>query len=301
MKPVIIYYFITTDAPALRGEVEYHIPYNSKQTLDLYHPIKQLPKHRVLLFIHGGAWISGSKLSVNNNRFHSVFNNLRNEGYFIVSPEYTLAKNGQSPFPECILDSFQCVQWIYDNAEKYNWDLDQFGIMGESAGGHLALMAGYTDPAVFDLNINKVKPRYVVDVYGPTQLDSLYHAATTDSISAMIKRLPASLAEQLDLARLMVGFDPETHPKEAEELFNKYSPVNYIDSLTPPTLIVHGTADQVVPMSQSQLLAGILDSVSIPNEVHFMPGTNHAFQGASEQQKAEMEQLIVSYILQNSK
>ncbi|CAE7410420.1 lytT [Symbiodinium microadriaticum] len=289
----LIYFFVSTDAPALKGYVQYHLPYNSEQTLDLYHPLAKVGDHSpVLLFIHGGAWISGSKLSVNNNRFNQVFNELRNQGYFIVSPDYTLAKNGQSPFPACITDTFEAVQWIRNHAEEYGWDLDRFGVMGESAGGHLALMASYAEPSVFGVDFDHLKPKFVIDVYGPTQMDSLYHASTTDSINALIQRLPASLAEQLDLARLLIGFDPKSYPKEAEELFNKYSPVNYIDSLAPPTLIVHGEADQVVPASQSKLLAQELDSVGVFRKEHYITGANHAFQGATDQQKVEMQDLV---------
>ncbi len=293
----IIYFFVTSDAPAIHGMVKYHIPYNEKQTLDVYFPTQPAETNPVLLFIHGGGWIAGSKLSVNNNRFNQVFNELREQGFFVVSPDYTLAENGLSPFPDCILDTYAAVQWVKDHSDEYGWDMNQFGLMGESAGGHLALMAGYADATLFDSELPSIPPKYVVDVYGPTQLDSLYHASTTDSIKAFIKRLPASLAEQLDPARLLVGFDPESHPKAAEALFNIYSPINYLDSLAPPTLIIHGEADQVVPLSQSLLLAGRLDSLGINNPQHYMPGTNHAFQDATDEQKAEMQQIIVEFIL----
>lgn len=106
----LTYFFLSNDAPLLHGEVQYHIPISENQKLDVYYPTADVyDKMPVVVFIHGGAWIGGDKVSVNNNRFNEAFNALRNAGYAIVSPDYALARNGNSPFPENIKDSYDAL------------------------------------------------------------------------------------------------------------------------------------------------------------------------------------------------
>jgi acetyl esterase/lipase len=294
----MIYYLHQTDAPATHGEVDYHISYKEGLTLDVYHPTNEARQdvYPVLMYVHGGAWISGSKLTVNNNRFNGAFNQLRAAGYYIISPDYTLAQNGQTPFPDCIQDVFDAIQWADDNADIFKFDMNQLGLLGESAGGHLAMMTTFSEPSDFGLSHDKQPIQYLVDVYGPSNLHALYHAATTDSINALINRLPATLAERLDLSRLLVGFDPKDQPTKAEEIMHNLSPITYLDSENIPTLIIHGTNDQVVPIEQSYLLTSIYDSLSIPYEAHYFKGVNHAFQGATAIQKDSIQDLIVNFI-----
>lgn len=300
----IAVFFHKTDAPITHGEIEFHVPYKHNPfegdlELDIYHPTNDQvqTKYPVLMYIHGGAWIAGSKLTVNNNRFNTAFNRLRAEGYFIISPDYTLAKNGETPFPDCIEDTFAALRWVEENADTYQFDLDRLGLLGESAGAHLAMMMTYSEPKDFGKSFEKPNIQYLIDVYGPSNFSALYHAATTDSINALINRLPASLAERLDLSRLLVGFDPKEQPKKAEGVMQNLSPTTYIDKEKVPTLIIHGKADQIVPVEQSYLLAGLFDSLEIPYEAHYFEGVNHAFQDATEEQKQTIQQLIIDFVL----
>ncbi len=295
----IFYFLYSNDAPVFFGEVEYHVPFNEDFSLDIYFPTGGPEKgpYPVLMYIHGGAWISGSKLTVNNNRFNPAFNELRNKGYYIISPDYTLARDGQTPFPDCIQDVFEAINWVAKNAETYNMDMSNLGLLGESAGGHLAMMAAFSTPSDFDLDFPKQSIHYLIDVYGPTDLNGLYNSTAADSLNALIKKLPASLAEKLDLSRLLVGFDPKTESERAERLMHKLSPINYLDEETIPVLIIHGLVDQVVPVEQSYLLATKLDSMNIRHSAHYFDGVNHAFSGATEIQRDFIQQLIINFSL----
>ena len=75
------YFLISNRAPALYGKVHYNIQYNDKQTLDVYLPTKEVYDLRpVLLYIHGGAWVSGYKEVMNADRFNGAINDLRENG-----------------------------------------------------------------------------------------------------------------------------------------------------------------------------------------------------------------------------
>jgi acetyl esterase/lipase len=144
--PVIalIYFLLANQAPILEGKIIYGEEYRLGQELDIYLPTeKKHDRIPVVVFIHGGAWVGGFKESVNSNRFNEVFNRLRAEGYAIISPNYTLAREGVSPFPDCIRDVFEVMHWVENNAETYQFDLRNVGIFGESAGAHISMMVAY--------------------------------------------------------------------------------------------------------------------------------------------------------------
>ena len=297
----LLIYLHQTDAPATIGKVSYHIPYHKDLTLDIYHPTLSNSKQPapVLMYIHGGAWIAGSKLTVNNNRFNGAFNALRNQGYFIISPDYTLARNGKSPFPMCIEDIFYAIDWMKLHAIEYNWDMNQLVLLGESAGGHLAMMTAFSNPEDFGLHLEKQPIHALIDVYGPSDLVNLYHANTTDSINELINRLPASLAEQLDLAKLLVGFQPSENQHAADSIMEHLSPINYLTNEAPPMLLIHGKADQIVPVDQSYELQKRLDSLAIPNEAYYYDQVNHGFFEATNSQKQDIQKRIIEFISQH--
>ncbi|MDP5138974.1 MAG: alpha/beta hydrolase, partial [Spirosomaceae bacterium] len=153
----IAYFLLTTEPPITQGEVLYGVEYKNGQTLDIYQPTKQVyDKTPVVFFIHGGAWIGGRKESINMTRFSGAVNMLRESGYAVISPEYTLAEEGKSPFPDCINDIADAVEWTRANAETYKFDVNNFGIFGESAGGHIAMMNAFPDSVSYSETYKKV-------------------------------------------------------------------------------------------------------------------------------------------------
>lgn len=304
--PIVIFtiFIYKTNAPLKNGEVEFHIPYKqatleNELTLDIYHPTSEqkLEKYPVLMYIHGGGWISGNKLTVNNNRFNGAINRLREAGYFVISPNYTLAEHGKTPFPNCIEDIFDALQWVEKHTDTYKFDLSRLGLLGESAGGHLAMMVSFSSPEEFGLNYNKTKIQYLIDVYGPSDLNELYNSEITDTMNAMIEKMPTYLANRLDPSRLLLGFNPEEKPIKTEKMMREFSPINYLDSEKIPTLIIHGKADQVVPVEQSYQLTKRFDSLGVEYEAHYFPGVNHAFYEATEEQKSQIQNLIVEFVM----
>ncbi len=294
----LLYFLTTAEPPILKGEVEYGIEYKPELELDVYFPTHRIyEKSPVVLFLHGGAWVTGRKESLNLKRLNGAINGLRENGYTIVAPEYTLAREGKSPFPDCIVDSYDVVQWIVEHADSLQLDLGTFGIMGESAGGHIALMTAYAKPQDFGLGYQKVSFDWIVDVYGPTDLTSLYQSQTVDSLNAVLAELPSLIREPLDLPKLLYGFDPRIDSVKRIEMSKKYSPISYLTPDAPPILIVHGTEDIVVPIEQTILLKEMYDSLGISNEVLILDGVHHGFFFASDEQKESVQKTIPKFVL----
>jgi acetyl esterase/lipase len=288
------YFIIANDAPIITGTVVRNIEYKPGLKLDIYAPTKQVyDQMPVVIYIHGGAWIAGLKEGLNFNRFNQAVNELRDSGFAIVSINYTLANSNQSPFPACIDDAVDAVRWIHQNANVYLFDIDNIGLFGESAGAHIAMMTAYAD---YFKNSHEVHFNYVIDVYGPNLLTGVYHTPTVDTLYSKLAKLPSSLQSKLDIAKFIFGFDPKQDSVRAIETMNKYSPYNRVTKSAPPTLIIQGDSDRIVPIEQSTSLRAKLDSLGVENEFHIVKGADHAFAKASDEQKAEIQKWIVEFV-----
>jgi acetyl esterase/lipase len=256
-------------------------------------------KAPVVLYIHGGAWIAGMKEGLNFNRFNSTVSDLRKLGYAIVSIDYTLADSNRGPFPACVQDAVDAVIWIHENADAYDLDVTNLGLFGESAGAQIAMMVGFGHPAVYLSDRADVHFQYVVDIYGPTKLQDIYHDQLISALYSTIGNLPATIQSHLDFPKYIFGFDPRTDSVRAAELMETYSPYNYVTSTAPPTLLIQGDVDRVVPVSQSIMLQAKLDSFGVENEIHIVEGADHAFANATQEQKSILQQQIVEFILRH--
>ena len=294
-------FFKENEAPILYGELDYNVEFKEEINLDVYQPTQKVyERSPVVIHFHGGAWVSGSKLSANNARFNGAINTLRDKGYAVVAPDYTLAESDHTPFPDCLIDALDAVAWVEEHAETHNFDLNNVGLMGESAGAHIAMMTAYDkSPAYSPTHQSSLTFDYVVNSYGPTELYQLYKSQIPliDSIEHMTENLPESIQKRFDIAQTLFGFDPAVDTVKAFNYTLPYSPYQQLDETAPPTLIIHGDADQVVPISQSYLLQTRLDSLKIPNEFHVLPGVDHAFRGATEEQKQMIQDWIAEYVV----
>ena len=294
-------FFKKNDAPALHGELEYNIEFKEGLKLDVYQPTKQVyEKNPVVVYIHGGAWISGSKMSVNNARFNGAFNTLREKGYAIVAPDYTLAKFEQSPFPACLADAVDAMSWISNHAEEYNFDLDNVGLLGESAGAHISMMTVFYEDQTFaephDLSFT-----YLIDVYGPSDLYQLYKAQIPliDSINSHILGLPEHIKSHLEITEYLFGFDPAEDTSKTAAFTGLYSPVHKLTSSAPNILMIHGNVDQVVPLEQSHILKAAMDSMGVYHEFHVLEGVDHAFLNATEEQMQQTQEWISEFVVRH--
>ncbi len=122
-------------------------------------------KRNVVFFIHGGGFVAGNVRSKGNQCRYLA----EQSGAVVVSPEYRLAP--ETPYPGAEIDIAGTIQWVEDNAERLNIDVDKMAIMGESAGGNFAVNACLKDP--------DKKMKLVIPIYGALDLnkteDTPYH------------------------------------------------------------------------------------------------------------------------------
>jgi len=232
---------------------------HERQKLDLYLPAQKegngpLP---IIVWVHGGAWLAGSKENCPSVRF------LR-QGYATASINYRLSQH--AIFPAQIEDCKAAIRFLRANAEKYNIDPNRIGVWGASAGGHLVALLGTTgDVKEFDKGPNlqfSSRVQAVCDFFGPTDFTKM-----SDFESSMDHDAPNSPEAQL------VG-GPVQENKEACKHAN---PNTYVSKDDPPFLICHGDKDPLVPHNQSVLLNAALKEAGVSVIFHTVKGGGHGF------------------------
>jgi acetyl esterase/lipase len=236
------------------------IPYVSdgheRQKLDLYLP-KSEDKLPLIIWIHGGAWLAGSK------DFMVPLEYLA-DGYAIASINYRLSQH--AIFPAQIQDCKAAVRWLRDNAQKYNLDPNHFGTWGASAGGHLvALLGTAADVNGFDVGEHlsvSSRVQAVADYFGPTDfLQMEAHRLP----NGMVHNTPDSPESKL------IGGPIQDNPEKVA----RANPITYVTSDDAPFLIVHGDNDPLVPHHQSELLEAALKKANIEVSFYTVKGGGH--------------------------
>ena len=230
--------------------------------LDLYLPEKSDKPLPLIVWIHGGAWLGGSKDG------GSPALQFTANGYAVAHVGYRLSP--EAKFPAQINDCKAAVRWLRANAIKYNLDATKFIAWGSSAGGHLVALLGTTgDVKELEGEVNDVKEssrvQAVIDWFGPADFLHIGEAKSNRDHNA-----PDSPE-----SKLIGGALPENKDKAA-----KASPTTYVSKDDPPFLIMHGDQDFEVPFQQSELLADALKKAGV--DVTFVPmkGASHGFGGA---------------------
>ncbi len=138
-----------TDAPTFTAElfrydvhpnIVYHTANNYQAKLDVYQPAGKSQPTPVVIVIHGGGWIAGTKES----RVLEIMPYLQ-MGFAAVNVEYRMAQ--VSLAPAAVEDCRCALHWVFAHAKKYNFDPNRVVLQGGSAGGHLALTTGMLTPA----------------------------------------------------------------------------------------------------------------------------------------------------------
>jgi acetyl esterase/lipase len=223
-----------------------------KEQADLYFPKEMVPdkKYPAVVIIHGGGFSGGVRDAA---RELNIGGTLALNGYIGMSIDYVLSSPTKASWPHNLHDCKTAVRWLRKNAAKLQVDADHIGVIGGSAGGHLAAMVALTEPkdglepsepyAEFSSRV-----QCGVDLYGPNDL------STWHDVSMLGKKR-----------------------SEAPELYRQGSPITYARAGNPPMLIMHGTADTTVPLQQSQVLADALKKAGVETELVIIEGAPHTF------------------------
>jgi len=240
-------------------DLEYVPDGHERQKLDLYLPLRNegsdvLP---LVVWVHGGAWMAGSKENCPLVRFLK-------HGFVVASINYRLSQH--AIFPAQLEDCKAAIRFLRANADQYNIDPNRIGVMGDSAGGHLVALLGTTsDVNDFDKGTNlhvSSKVQAVCDYFGPTDFTKM-----SDFESEMDHDAPDSPE-----SKLLGGPVQENH-----EACKKANPITYISKNDPPFLICHGDKDMTVPHNQSVLLNEALKKAGVDVKFHTVKGGGHGF------------------------
>lgn len=213
----------------------------------------------VLLHVHGGAWMLGSK----DEQGLPLLQHMAARGWVGVTANYRLAP--RHPWPAQIVDVKAAIRWIKDNIEDYGGDPDYIVITGGSAGGHLTALAAVTPNAPefqpgfedADTSVQAAVPYYgVYDWAGASGLRS------------------AELMRDKFLAPRVV----QKTWAEAPEVYEQASPLLRVTPDDPDFFVIHGSQDTLVDPGQARAFVKALRATSKRTVVYAeLPGAQHAF------------------------
>ncbi len=207
-----------------------------------------------VIVVHGGGWRSGER-----SDFPSWNAWLADKGYVTFDIDYRL-----SPPPrwqDAPADVACAVGWVKENAARYGVDPERVALMGRSAGGHLALLAAYTEgrvaptPGCAARSVQDTGVAAVAAFYPPTDLVRL---SSMGYLGGMDRFLGGSRGEFPERYRLL-------------------SPIYRVDADDPPTFLAYAGDDQIVPPGESELLGERLQEAGVPHNLVELPWANHTF------------------------
>lgn len=224
-----------------------------KQKFNIYLPASRTSSTTPVLFlIHGGAWRAGDRSDFNNSidGLKTMF-----PSYAFVSISYRLYAGGFNKFPTQENDVKSCIEYVLNNREQYKVS-SSFGVLGASAGAHLSMLYAYK------YGSTSYMPKAVVSWSGPTDFKSFYHAVSSTLVKSWIADVAGNLSTSDSL------------------LYHSSSPARYVSANSPPTLLIQGQADTVVPYQQSDLMNAKLSQFNVPHVYKLYPNEGHSYSGA---------------------
>jgi acetyl esterase/lipase len=236
-----------------RKDVVYGTGGGENLLLDLAMPKGLTQPVAGVIWIHGGAWKGGSK-----NEFEKLIRDSARAGYVAISINYRLAP--KHLFPAQVEDCKCAVRWLRANAAKLQVDPNRIGVVGASAGAHLAMMLGAMDSAD-GLEGEGGSPEMssrvqaVVSYAGPTDLTMEFPALSKGLVATF---LGGPQIEKQDAAR-------------------RASPVTYVNAGDPPMLLIQGTKDPLVSHDQAIRMVESLTKAGVPGRVELMIGEGHGW------------------------
>jgi acetyl esterase/lipase len=220
------------------------------QKMDIYMPATRNDSTIVMIIVHGGAWVRGDKSEF--NPYVAALQRLL-PNYAFVNINYRLFRNGKNGFPAQEEDMKSAVLYLEKRLDELELP-KRIVLLGASAGGHLALLQAYK-------NSGTVKPAAVISLFGPTDMLDLYHNSQNPDVAPMLTSL--------------LG----TTPLDDPEVYRRSSPVEFVTSSSPPTLLLQGGRDRMVHEGQAKILKKKLDSLKVINELKIYPDEGHGWTG----------------------
>jgi acetyl esterase/lipase len=224
---------------------------------DVYRPPARLDPPAAgwpaILLVHGGAWRGGDRGQL---RGYGIL--LARAGWLAVACEYRLTPEAR--WPEHLHDVKTALRWMRASAPELHIDPARIAISGNSAGGHLALVAAGTPD--------------VAEMEGDGG-----HAGAGTGVAACIAIYPPTVL-YADVAGGVARPVEMLTDEPTEEIAREASPVTWAKPGFPPTLLIHGSADTVVPVKSSFVMYDALRKEGVPVDLHIYADQPHAFDAA---------------------
>lgn len=226
--------------------------------MDLYIPRKAYKRESngVILFVHGGSWSGGDKADETIR-----CRMLASRGYIVANVNYTLwsEETAGTYHVSQVLDELDAALLrVQSFAAEQGISVDKAATVGYSAGAHLAMLYAYSRGDTAPIEIV-----FSASMAGPADIS------------------PAVWGEDMTIrvARRLTGAElspKELRSGEADELLASISPVSFIDENTPPTLLMQGKKDSVVPFANAESLVETLEAYSVPHDFVCLKSADHS-------------------------
>jgi acetyl esterase/lipase len=257
---------------------------------DLYRAAGDAKVKPVIVWIHGGGLINGSRTGLKDEQRNLYID----AGYSIVSIDYRLAP--EAKIPAIVEDLKDAIQWVRRKSTMLQVDPARLFVVGHSAGAYLTLVSGY---------ILKEPPRAIVSFYGYGDIRGDWYSKPDSFYVATRPLVPEDTAMKQIADSVVTGSTAATSkgrgdiymytrqtgkwplmvggrdPQKDEQWFYKYCPLKNVRATYPPTLLLHGDKDTDVPFEQSVQMDRELTAKKIPHKFIRMKNSEHGFDHAN--------------------
>jgi acetyl esterase len=253
-----------TSTGEVRRNIEYGRAGGQSLQLDVFLP-EGVGPFPVAIIVHGGGWVAGDRKS----NVEPLFRPLVEGGFVCVSISYRLAKE-MTMIGAAVEDVEQAIRYIRAQSPEFKGDRDKIALVGESAGGQLAAMAA--------LGKNGSAIKAVLSLYAPTDLEQLARDSKVipDQFRQAVQGTPWAGSI---LARL-----------------RELSPVHHVRSGMPPFLLIHGTADALVPFEHSRNMCRAIRNAGSECDLLAVKGGGHGMRGWESAGLTSYKRLMIDWL-----
>ena len=234
---------------------------DERQTYDLVFPKNAKGNLGLVLCIHGGGWVEGKKDAYTG----SLFQVSEDKGVAAACMNYRYVSENVN-FSDVLDDITSALAAIKAKGAEYGINFDRVLLTGISAGGHLSLLYAYTKK-----EIAPIKPVCVVELCGPSDLENPFFYSVENRVGASV-----GVEYFRNIISNGIGFDIDLDSFDtARNAMKKYSPINYVDGNTVPTVLGQGEIDDIVPYQNSVDLDKRLTEFNVEHTFISFPDSNH--------------------------
>jgi acetyl esterase/lipase len=254
-----------------RREVIYGRTYGTALTMDVFTPKKDANGAGIIFVVSGGWYSSHESISPGLAR------PFLERGYTVFAVVH--GSNPKFAIPEILQDLNRAVRFIRHNAKEYGIDPGRLGIVGGSAGGHLSLMQGCGgdagNPRAGDpVDRESSRVAAVAAFYPPTDFLNWGEKGKRMVGEAPPLHLKGAF-DFREFDRKTGALEPITDEAKVKEILQKISPINHVGKNNPPTLIIHGDKDELVPLQQAETMTAKLKEAGVTAQLIVKKGGRH--------------------------